>query len=1318
MKKILAIILTTALIFSVISVGVSAADVAEVYEPELAENTATTEDLKLNLNEEVVVHIREDAGKKTLSFTPDESGWYLFTSLGDYYTKANLYNSKDELLNSNESSRFNDNFVIIEELNAGEEYKLEVSHDDPEVWGGFSVKVINAPEISNLVVNPITLTENAGGEWMYDYFAYEWWRLMSYTLTLKDGTVIKGKGEGFEYKGIKIPFAINKNSQTKDNNFTVGNIYTEKVCFTDKEFDVQLKVEESPIKSIKINPVTVIEKVDGLWEKTNGKKYYAYYWWNNITYTVTMQNGDTVKGEGTTFEYNKKEYDLYYKDSQSINSQWTCGNTYKATVLAGANEYAAKVTVKEIPVKSIKFNSVSIVDGTKGGWVSDSTCEADLNKYEYYRYNWDWLLTYTVTMKDGTTIKGEDNYFDYKGVTYELNYSDPQSFKNQWKPNNSYSVAISVNDSSVKANLKVNITESAVKSIKVEPIILKEGVDGYYKPDGDEEIYGPKYLYYPVEDYLEYTVTMKDGVVKKGYSNYFSHKGIEYNLTVKHSQSYENSWKPGNTYTATVYIDGSSVKTDVKVTILESPIKSINFEPITVVVNKDGSEKKEYNENSGEYEKYFKYNWENNLIYTFITKDGTEIKGEGDCFDYDDEEYFLECTDTQSLNNQWTVGNTYNATVTFQNIKYDVTVTVDTLPIEKIEFKPINILEYSNGENDYDYDIETDEDSPQYYKYDFENKLSYTVTMKDGTTIEDTGTYFKYKGSYYRLKYQDPQSYNNQWTKNNTYNVEITVDDTDVKANAQITIEEVAIKSIEFAPITITAFTNGYWDDGYSDDFFVYSAKSQSDDCNYKYKWREKLIYTITMKDGTVIQGQGDSFEYKGETFDFKGDFSQKNTIYKEGKKYTETLTVCGFSANVKINIAKSPIKSITVNPLKMSENNGGYIYETYNEKTDAFDLKYFIYEWYDDITYTVKMKDGTTIKASGESFVYNGEEFFFNHEDAFTSYSNRWVKGKTYTETMDFGVCKVKAKISIIANPVAKVNFSPFYMSAGYDADIDMWYNPETDKDDLEYLVYKWWDKIPYTVTMKDGTVVKAKGTTFNYKGVKYHLGYDEWQQSYYNKWVSGKTYTESIYLAGITTKVKITISPETLQKENGKWYYLLNGKKTNATKLVNMADKTYYVINGVWSNKIADTLYKIDGKWYYIKDGKFASNETTIVKYKGTWYYVEKGIKKTATKLVKYNGKYYYVKSGKVSFTTGIKKVDGKYYYIKNGKWSKSTTLYKKDGKYYVVKSGMWYKSKAIIKYSGKKYYVNKGYAQTKYSGKVKIGSKTYTVKKGIVK
>jgi hypothetical protein len=85
----------------------------------------------------------------------------------------------------------------------------------------------------------------------------------------------------------------------------------------------------------------------------------------------------------------------------------------------------------------------------------------------------------------------------------------------------------------------------------------------------------------------------------------------------------------------------------------------------------------------------------------------------------------------------------------------------------------------------------------------------------------------------------------------------------------------------------------------------------------------------------------------------------------------------------------------------------------------------------------------------------------------------------------------------------------------------------------------------------------------------------------------------------------------------------------------------------------------------------------------------------------------------------TTGLVEYKGKTFLVKGGKWDSSVnTLYKKGTKLYAIKSGKVYTGKVIISYNGKKYYCNKGYAQTSYSGKVTIGKKTYTVKKGIVK
>ena len=140
--------------------------------------------------------------------------------------------------------------------------------------------------------------------------------------------------------------------------------------------------------------------------------------------------------------------------------------------------------------------------------------------------------------------------------------------------------------------------------------------------------------------------------------------------------------------------------------------------------------------------------------------------------------------------------------------------------------------------------------------------------------------------------------------------------------------------------------------------------------------------------------------------------------------------------------------------------------------------------------------------------------------------------------------------------------------------------------------------------------------------------------------------------------------------------------------------------------------------GKKFYINGGKWDSTAKGRKKIDGTYYLIKGGKWSKTTELYKEGSTYYYIKSGKWSKTTNVVKIGSTSYYIKSGKWSKTTTLYKKSGKYYAIKSGKWTKSKTIIKYNGKKYYVNDGYAQTKYSGKVTISGKKYTVKKGIIK
>ncbi len=152
----------------------------------------------------------------------------------------------------------------------------------------------------------------------------------------------------------------------------------------------------------------------------------------------------------------------------------------------------------------------------------------------------------------------------------------------------------------------------------------------------------------------------------------------------------------------------------------------------------------------------------------------------------------------------------------------------------------------------------------------------------------------------------------------------------------------------------------------------------------------------------------------------------------------------------------------------------------------------------------------------------------------------------------------------------------------------------------------------------------------------------------------------------------------------------------------------------------RIFGTSFEKNGSDYYYYVDQERSFETGLVKVNGKWFYVKRGIWDTSyTGLYKKNGKWLYVANGRWSAKTDLIKYEEKYFLVVKGQWSSTkNTLYKKSGKFFAIKNGKWYKYKTIISYSGKKFYCNKGFAQLGFNGKVKIGTKTYTVKKGQVK
>ena len=131
---------------------------------------------------------------------------------------------------------------------------------------------------------------------------------------------------------------------------------------------------------------------------------------------------------------------------------------------------------------------------------------------------------------------------------------------------------------------------------------------------------------------------------------------------------------------------------------------------------------------------------------------------------------------------------------------------------------------------------------------------------------------------------------------------------------------------------------------------------------------------------------------------------------------------------------------------------------------------------------------------------------------------------------------------------------------------------------------------------------------------------------------------------------------------KENGSWYYYLNGKPV--------------------SNQFQDS--------YYLKsDGKMAEKEWVYDSYYGSWFYLKEGGAYVTSQWYKVDGSWYYFKSGGYMARNTWQ---GSYYLKSNGAMAESEWIYDSNYKawYYLKSDGSYARNEVIqgykLDYSGK--------------------------------
>ncbi len=379
-----------------------------------------------------------------------------------------------------------------------------------------------------------------GKEW-YCYFV----EYIGSGIVLEIGgeTITGSVDDIFEKTGFGFKFTSN---QSAENSWGVG---THKVDYTfmGHSGSYNLTVVESPVGSIEIEKLTLVENYDGFEALEDSGSYFYYFAYKPEKVKITLTDGNIVTGSYA--ELSKYfGYDFHFESTQSAENPWMIGD-YKVmySFMGCSGEY--DVEIIPCPVKSISVKNVNLFFEGEGSYYYND----EGKKVFYYESAPDEM---TVTFTDGTSVSG-----DARGIEeltgYKVHIDDSQD-STDWGVGEFESAVSFIG---VRADYKVKISASPVKSVNIEAIQLYEGIDGKLCEDSSGYLYDirPEKV----------TVIYKDGSAVVGSAEEIE-KQTGYRLYCADGQKYSQG-----KHNATATFMG--VKGSYTVTVSKNPISEIEI---------------------------------------------------------------------------------------------------------------------------------------------------------------------------------------------------------------------------------------------------------------------------------------------------------------------------------------------------------------------------------------------------------------------------------------------------------------------------------------------------------------------------------------------------------------------------------------------------------------------------------------------------------------------------------------------------------------------------------------------------------------------
>jgi hypothetical protein len=363
-----------------------------------------------------------------------ETTWNKYQYDADYYVvlqDGTLLNSESGEVDYKGTQYY---MSVIDDQSYDNEWKGTGTHKVKGTFGAFecdfNVDIVDSP-VERIKADTLELIDKVDGRKLssgqYEYVI----SVPEYTVVLNDGSTLKSDDFGcVTYKGHTYSAVLDKDCVS---GLKVGETHKSKITVMGKTDEFDVKVIESPVKSIEVSPIEVIENVDG--SSQDGKFIYeiktsAKFSTDRVFFTVTLNDGTVLEGdEFNEVIFNDRIYRLTNdcEKIQKSGEQWTVGNTYEINVSVLGVSAKAKVKVVPNPVKKVEVEDLVIKEHTNGDWYD--TDDPDGDKY-WYLYNVD-QENFKVVLKDGTELYGNNN-IKYKGKSYYPDFHSEQVYKEAW----------------------------------------------------------------------------------------------------------------------------------------------------------------------------------------------------------------------------------------------------------------------------------------------------------------------------------------------------------------------------------------------------------------------------------------------------------------------------------------------------------------------------------------------------------------------------------------------------------------------------------------------------------------------------------------------------------------------------------------------------------------------------------------------------------------------------------------------------------------------------------------------------------------------